>query len=368
MSDAAQKSPLKDPALWRAWLLTVVIGAAGGWLFAWFSMPLGWMTGSMVFTTIAAVSGLRMEFPRPLRNGLIVILGLMIGSTFTPETLKHALGWWPTLLGVVVFSTLATAGVMFYLKRTGKFRPSTAYFSAAPGGFGEMVIIAESYGANVPRVALVHTTRIFIVVLLLPLWFRIFEGYVPPDIITTQIGGDLHIKDILILLAAGIVGYFGAKMLRIPAPQMTGAMIASITVHVLGFTDAAPPGYLIAAAQLALGCSVGAKFTGITRKTVVETVGHGIVATCLIIVIAILIAWALDGWTDYPMITLFLAFAPGGFAEMSLISLTLGIETAFVSTHHLARLLFVVLATPLFFRFFRKLIEQTPKAGPGPSS
>ena len=68
------------------------------------------------------------------------------------------------------------------------------------------------------------------------------------------------------------------------------------------------------------------------------------------------------------MITLFLAFAPGGFAEMSLISLTLGIETAFVSTHHLARLLFVVLATPLFFRFFRKFIEQTPKAGPGPNS
>jgi hypothetical protein len=368
MSESAKTSPLKDPALWRAWILTIIIGGIGGWLFSLAKLPLGWMTGSMVFTTIAAVSGLRMEFPRPLRNGLIVILGLMIGSTFTPETLQHSLNWWPTLLAVIVFSTASTAGVMFYLRSTGKFRPSTSYFSAAPGGFGEMVIIAEQYGANVPRVALVHTTRIFIVVLLLPLWFRIFEGYVPPDIISTQIGGDLHPKDALILLGAGVVGYFGAKLIRIPAPQMTGAMIASITVHVLGFTDAAPPGILIAVAQLALGCSVGAKFTGITRKTVVETVGHGIVATCLIIVIAILMAWALDGWTDYPMITLFLAFAPGGFAEMSLISLTLGIETAFVSTHHLARLLFVVLATPLFFRFFRNLIEQPPTKGPGPSS
>lgn len=352
---------LRDGAMWRAWIQTVLIGLAGGGVFTLMKMPLGWMTGSMVFTTIAALMGMRVAFPSALRNGMVVILGLMIGATFTPETLEHATNWAPTLLAVVIFSTLATVLVMAYLKSTGKFRPMTAFFSSAPGGFGEMVIIAESYGANVPRVALIHTTRVFIVVLLLPLWFRVFEGYVPPNLLVTRIGGALEFNDVLVLLAAGVVGFFGARLIRMPAPQMTGAMVASIVVHVLGFTDAAPPGILIALAQLALGCSVGTKFSGVTRKTVAETVGHGIVSTGLILLMAVALAWALDGWIGYPMVSLFLAFAPGGFAEMSLISLSLGIETAFISTHHLARLLFVVIAAPLFFKLFRSLIDPPAK-------
>jgi hypothetical protein len=45
-----------------------------------------------------------------------------------------------------------------------------------------------------------------------------------------------------------------------------------------------------------------------------------------------------------------LAFAPGGLAEMSLIALALGIETAFVATHHVARIAMIVIAAPLVFR------------------
>ncbi|MEQ9200230.1 MAG: AbrB family transcriptional regulator, partial [Rhodospirillales bacterium] len=183
---------LRDGAMWRVWIQTVLIGLVGGAAFTFIDMPLGWMTGSMVFTTIAALMGMQVAFPSALRNCMVVILGLMIGATFTPETLEHATSWIPTLLAVVIFSTLATVLVMAYLKSTGKFRPMTAFFSSAPGGFGEMVIIAESYGANVPRVALIHTTRVFIVVLLLPLWFRVFEGYVPPNLLITQIGGALE--------------------------------------------------------------------------------------------------------------------------------------------------------------------------------
>ena len=45
-----------------------------------------------------------------------------------------------------------------------------------------------------------------------------------------------------------------------------------------------------------------------------------------------------------------LALAPGGLAGMSLIALALGIETAFVATHHVARIAMIVIAAPLVFR------------------
>ena len=47
-----------------------------------------------------------------------------------------------------------------------------------------------------------------------------------------------------------------------------------------------------------------------------------------------------------------LAYSPGGLAEMSLIALSLGIETAFVATHHIVRIGLIVIAAPLVFRIF----------------
>ena len=47
-----------------------------------------------------------------------------------------------------------------------------------------------------------------------------------------------------------------------------------------------------------------------------------------------------------------LSYAPGGFAEMSLIGLALGIEIAMVATHHLFRLFLILLTSPLVFRLW----------------
>ena len=56
-------------------------------------------------------------------------------------------------------------------------------------------------------------------------------------------------------------------------------------------------------------------------------------------------------------------FAPGGVAEMTLISLALGIDVAFVSTHHLVRVVFMVTAAPLIFHFINKKwgLKEDPK-------
>lgn len=49
-----------------------------------------------------------------------------------------------------------------------------------------------------------------------------------------------------------------------------------------------------------------------------------------------------------------LAFAPGGVAEMSLVALALGIDAAYVATHHVVRIFIIVVAAPLLFRLVRR--------------
>ena len=63
---------------------------------------------------------------------------------------------------------------------------------------------------------------------------------------------------------------------------------------------------------------------------------------------------ALNWITGIPLPALVLAFAPGGLAEMSLIALALGVDAAFVSTHHIVRIVLIVSLVPLTFRAFRR--------------
>jgi uncharacterized membrane protein AbrB (regulator of aidB expression) len=51
-----------------------------------------------------------------------------------------------------------------------------------------------------------------------------------------------------------------------------------------------------------------------------------------------------------PFAALMLAVAPGGMAEMTIISYALGIETAFVVTSQVCRSFFVLTMAPLLFR------------------
>ena len=55
-----------------------------------------------------------------------------------------------------------------------------------------------------------------------------------------------------------------------------------------------------------------------------------------------------------------LAYAPGGFAEMNLIALSLGIEVAFVSTHHVCRLILVVTLAAILAKFY--WVKRAPPA------
>jgi uncharacterized membrane protein AbrB (regulator of aidB expression) len=63
-------------------------------------------------------------------------------------------------------------------------------------------------------------------------------------------------------------------------------------------------------------------------------------------------------WIGIEPVTVVLAFAPGGLAEMSLIALALHAEVAFVSLHHIVRLLLVMLFAAPIFNFLNGLAAR----------
>src|SRR5688572_6398910 len=71
----------------------LLLGLLGGWIFARLSLPLPWMLGAMTACTLAAILHARIAAPAVVRPPMTMILGVMLGTGFTPDVLGQIPGW-----------------------------------------------------------------------------------------------------------------------------------------------------------------------------------------------------------------------------------------------------------------------------------
>jgi membrane AbrB-like protein len=135
-----------------------------------------------------------------------------------------------------------------------------------------------------------------------------------------------------------------------PAAMMFGPMLLSGIIHLGGFTASRPPGELVALAQVVIGSAIGCRFVGAVLRKVLRDITYGLVSALLLITLAVAFAWLGHTLTGLPTDDIILSYAPGGFAEMSLVGLALHADIAMVATHHLFRIFVVVMGGGLLFR------------------
>ena len=328
---------------------TLLLGGAGGALFFWIGTPLPWMIGAMCVTTLAAIGRAPIKASKGLRNGFIVVLGVLLGSTFTPAMIDAIGQWTVSLAAMVVFVAAIGLGLTAMLLRITRYDRPTAYFSAAPGGLSEMIIAGGAMGGDERVISLIHSARVLFVVFSLPFFFTYGASALPGD---PANGDALAGSDIALLIAAGLIGFAVAHLARIPASQLIGPMLFSAAIHLLGWTSAGPPAVLVAAAQVVIGSTIGSRFAGMDWRAMLRPVGFALLLTVIMIAASAGMALALHEIVDAPFAALWLAFSPGGLAEMSLIALALDLDPAFVATHHVFRILLVVILAPLAYRLF----------------
>jgi uncharacterized protein len=355
---------------WRKTLILIVItlalGTVGGWVFDLLRLPLAWMIGAMCVTTVAALAGLPMKSSSTLRNIMIPVLGIMLGSAFTPEALENADLWLPSLITMIGYVAFVATCVGVFLYRFVGVGAITAFFSATPGGLATMVVLGGDKGGDERTIALTHSVRVLLTVLIIPFWFRMFAGYEPGGLAQLGTIENLPVTDAALLILCGVVGVFGGKLLRLPSAQVLGPMLVSVGLHLSGITDAKPPVEVLNVAQVVIGAGIGARFAGIDLRFMARVLSASIVSTVFMVGLAAAIGLGLEAATGLPFQTILLSFAPGGLAEMALISLAMGIDPAFVSTHHLLRVAFMVSAAPLAFHFLERkfgITGDAPRSG-----
>ncbi len=322
------------------------------------ALPLPMLLGSILSVGAVAVAGLRPLGHLPAVPGIfrtlsVPVIGVSIGGAFDPAILEQAGGWWPSLLALFLYIPSALGiGYVIY-RRFGHVDGETAFYGAVPGGLITAIAMGEEAGADIQMTTMLQFLRLIFCIIIVPLGFTILTGGAVGSAAGAVIGGAGHVpglRDIVILIAAGGIGLWLGTLAQLPAAQITGPLLASGVVHLLGWTQAAVPFWLIAVTQLLIGTGLGARFAGLAKRSFLKAVVLAFANVVTLLILGLGFAFALHRVIDEPVEAVVLAFAPGGVAEMSLVAVSLKISVIYVTAHHVLRIVLAVTAARIFSR------------------
>jgi len=329
-------------------LLALAIGAIGAAIAVAINLPLAMLLGPLMATLLASLAGVDIAIPNRLRSVMQTILGAFLASKFTPEILVDAKAWPVSLALVPVYIVAATALGAWYLRQIAGVDRNTAVFASIPGGLVTMAVIGGSFGGDERRISIAHALRIGMTVLGVAMVFWLLGE--SPDreqqlaLLMRHLDGDPMQLAIVAICAA--LGSFGAIALRIPIPGLLGPLLTLMPLYLSGYLDVQIPGPLLGIALLGLGSSIGSRFKGYGWHRLLNSAGHSAISLILALALSAVIALVLSAALGLPFAAVFLAFAPGGVAEMSIVALALDINPAFVAVHHFLRIAFCSVVTP----------------------
>jgi len=330
-------------------LRTLVVASAGGWLFSHLHIPLGWLLGALFATIIGTRLFSAVHVPRLMRDLVSPVLGVLIGSSFTPALLGQ-IGQWPVPVAVTLgYAVLISTLGFLYFRRAARLDVMTALFAGLPGGLSEMTLLGVALGARANVLAVVHSLRIVMIVVIMPFIIGFMARPAPGAAFAGK--PPLGMVDIALLVACGLGGFALSRVVRMPAGALLLPLGLSAAVHLTGVTGGAPPLWIVAPAQIVVGAYIGVRFMGMAFRHMLPMVGHGVAWGFIMIAAAIgLAVFASRVFAGVERLPLMLALSPGGMSEMSLLTLSVGVDVAFVITCHMMRIVTVFLCAPVVAR------------------
>lgn len=328
-------------------VMTLAIAGGGAVLFWLINFPLPFLFGPMFACLFAALAGARLMGLGQISKAARTILGIAVGASITPDVVHQV----PQMLGSVAFvpvyiGLIGLVGVPYFRKVCG-FDLPTSYFAAMPGGLQDMVMFGQEAGADVRALSLIHATRVLIIVTLVPvLMINVFDRPLIQPIGAPA--SDLPLRELALMAVAALVGWKGGERLGLFGAAILGPMIVAAAMSMTGLIEHRPPREAILTAQYFIGMAIGVGYVGVTLHELRKDVLAGFVFVLIMgalafvvteIVVTLGLASPLEG---------FLAFAPGGQAEMTVLAIVAGADLGFVVVHHLLRITLVILGAPIF--------------------
>ena len=316
-------------------------------------IPLAWMLGPMLTISIATLSGLKLKMPKLALSIILIILGLYIGNYIDEKLLKQTHEWIGTSAIMFIYILICIFFVSKYLEKFANYEKKTSFFSAAPGGLGPLVMLAEHEKSDISQVATSHLIRLIVIITVFPFVVNQFSSGVAEIEKEFNFLNQNH-YELIYLVIASIVLIFIFNKIKVPAPLLSGTLVASGILQISNITYYQLPTQSIDFGLLILGASVGCRFAGRTVNEIYSNTKHSIIATLLLVTFSLIAAFAATFVIDKNFFSLLLAYCPGGIYEVAVIAIAFDLDPEFVSFHHIIRLLMILFTVPIMVKILNK--------------
>ncbi len=348
----AARMHLVKAILNRARLTAIAASVVGAVVFYILDLPLPFMLGPMFGCLIVALAGADLKGLGPLALAMRIVLGVAVGTAITPELMNRMPQMGYSLALVPPF--ILIIGLIGYpwFRKVCKFDHATAYFGAMPGGLQDMLIFGQEAGGDVRALSLIHATRVLVIVTSAPFMLQWMWG-VPLALVPGSPAAEIPILEMALMVVTGTLGWLGARAVGLFGAPIIGPLVVTAGASLMGWIEHRPPGEMLLAAQFILGLGVGAEYVGTTmkelRRDVLSGIGYCVILALIALGFAEIVIWL----GAAPPMEAFLAFAPGGQSEMAILAIVAGADLAYVVTHHLIRLVVVILGAPVVARMVK---------------
>jgi uncharacterized protein len=335
----------------------LLVSAIGGWLASLTGIPLGWILGAMAGSAIYANTvglGGKTKYMRRLGQ---LLIGTATAAVLTADILGELISYLPAMVAAAFVANALGVLLAFPLARIARVDRKTALLSTLPAGMSEMASLARETGAQADVVMVVHTLRVVMIVVLVPILFGIdrvaIETVLDPSASALALGACL-IGGLVLSIVTSKLGVLNPWVIM---PMAVGIVLASFDVAI-----AQMPGWAVIAAQILIGFSLGARlkkddFARVPRAALAALICSG--GLILIMVFGFVPVLAL--FVDADPASLALGVAPGGLGEMIASAKALGAASAVVAGFQFTRsFLTNVIAPPLLVRFAANTKGPTP--------
>ena len=323
---------------------TLAIALAGGLAFVWLGLPAGLVSGSVVAVATAALLGRPMRVPLTFARICYVVVGTLLGTVVTPETLRGVITW-PASVALLMLASLGMiAATMTYLRVVHRWDALSALMGASPGSMAQVIALSSELGGDLRAVAIVQTVRVLLLVVGLPNGLALFGLVVPAVPLPRGPAGFSVLGEMLLLLAVAITFALIFLRLRFPGGLLFGALAGSAVLHGTGLIHAALPWWVGGASVITLGALVGSRFANTSARMLVNHLGAAFGSFAVSMVVATVFVAIVARLFSFPIANIVIAFAPGAQDTMMVLALALHLDPVYVGAHHLARFLVVTVA------------------------
>lgn len=330
--------------------LTLLVGSAGGGLATWLGLPGGWLLGALFTVAAASIAGVPLTIPRGLRSVAMGFAGLAVGAAIRGETLQGAADTLPfALLGMAFALTLMVLATFALHRRAFGASPETAVACSWPGNLMLVLASAESLKADLPRVSLVQTVRLFALVVLLPV------------VVGTEAGAEKAAAltwDLLVaILVAAVCTGFAMRRRMVGGEMFLSAAAVGLLVAT-GSLEVTVPYEAGALFQVVVGAYVGIALAGCRRQALGVALKAAIASAVLAAALTLGTAVPMSLLLGEPVAAVALAYAPGGGEAMVLLALAFQVDPGFVGIHHTVRLIGLTFLFPAVLRLLAPAAYQ----------